>query len=282
MKLDVANHQIRCLRPVLIEDTVHFEQRFFVRKMESRKLSVAPSKMWYRQAQEYMDRLFAGSSMPYVQAFGDMSVFFEALSRLVLPSTGLKAIPSTFVFDEDRMLKLRSDMHDSICLEICMRKFEDLARLSSVTQLCARIPSYVGEDAANNRSSGDFNFMAAGASRPSSLAFSDRSSNFSSPRNSGGFFAQSAPDSADSRSRAAELYNSLLALLQTAPAASSPAERWKGLAGPMALQILRFANAPTSLPGFENQLAACLDVVICDIFRQVEWHFLQLLIAELA
>jgi hypothetical protein len=282
MKLDVANHQIRCLRPVLIEDTVHFEQRFFVKKIESRRLSVAQARMWYRQAQEYMDRLFAGSSMPYVQAFGDMSVFFEALSRLVLPSTGLKAIPSTFVFDEDRMLKLRSDMHDSICLEICMRKFEDLARLSSVTQLCARIPSYVSEDSANNRSSGDFNFMAAGASRPSSLAFSDRSSNFSSPRNSGGFFAQPAPDSADSRSRASELYSSLLALLQTAPAASSPAERWKGLAGPMALQILRFANAPTSLPGFENQLAACLDDVNCDIFRQVESHFQQRLIAELA
>lgn len=32
MKLDVANHQIRCLRPILIEDTVHFEQRFFLKK----------------------------------------------------------------------------------------------------------------------------------------------------------------------------------------------------------------------------------------------------------
>jgi len=77
MKLDVANHQIRCLRPVLIEDTVHFEQRFFLRKMESTKLSITPSRMWYRAAQEYTERLYAGSSMPHLPAFGDMSVFFE-------------------------------------------------------------------------------------------------------------------------------------------------------------------------------------------------------------
>ncbi|RFU25177.1 hypothetical protein B7463_g11156, partial [Scytalidium lignicola] len=35
MKLDVANHQIRCLRPLLfIEDTVHFEQKFFMKKID--------------------------------------------------------------------------------------------------------------------------------------------------------------------------------------------------------------------------------------------------------
>ncbi|KAK4149783.1 T-complex protein 11-domain-containing protein [Chaetomidium leptoderma] len=281
MKLDVANHQIRCLRPVLIEDTVHFEQRFFVRKMESGKLSASPSRQWYRRAQEYTEQLYAGSPMPYLHEFGEMSAFFEALSRLVLPSTSTDRIPPTFIFDEDRMLKLRSDMHDTICLEVCMRKFEDLERLSRVTQMCAGIPSYVSEDATNNRLSGDFNFMA-GASRPSSLAFSDRSSNFSSPRNSGGFFAQPTPDLADSRSKASELYSSLLALLTTAPAASNPADRWKGLAPSMALQILRYANAPTSLPGFEQQLATCLDDVNCDVFRDVESHFQQRLIAELA
>ena len=282
MKLDVANHQIRCLRPVLIEDTVHFEQRFFVRKLESRKLSITPARMWYQSALEQAERLYAGSAMPHANAFGEMSVFFDSLSLLVLPTTCLKTIPPTFVFDEDRLLKLRSDMHDSICLEICMRKFDDLERLSRITQFCPRLPSYVTDEAASHRLSGDFNFMAAGASRPSSLAFSDRSSNFSSPRTSGAFFAQPAPDSADSRSRASELYDSLLALLQTAPATINPAERWKGLAGSMALQILRFANAPTSLPGFENQLAAALGDYHSGIFRELEAQFQQRLLAEMA
>ncbi|KAK4101939.1 Tcp11-domain-containing protein [Parathielavia hyrcaniae] len=283
MKLDVANHQIRCLRPVLIEDTVNFEQRYFVKRMRSTDLPIAPARRWYRSAREDTERLYAGSSMPYLHAFGEMSVFFEGLSRLVLPSTRFDVVPQTFlVFDEDRILKLRSDMHDSICLEICMRKFEDLDRLSRATQLCARIPSYVADEAAGSRFSSDFNFMAAGASRPSSLAFSDRSSSYSSPRTSGVFFAPPVSDSADARSRAAELYSSLLALLHTAPPASSPAERWMGLAGPAALQILRYANAPTSLPGFERQLAACLDDAKSDLFREVESHLQQRLLAELA
>ncbi|KAK3902744.1 T-complex protein 11-domain-containing protein [Staphylotrichum tortipilum] len=282
MKLDVANHQIRCLRHVLIEDTVHFEQRFFMRKMESRKLNIAPSRMWYRAAQEYTERLYAGSPLPHAHAFGEMSVFFEALSRLALPSTCLKAIPPTFIFDEDRLLKLRSDMHDSICLEICVRKFEELERLSRVTQICSKLPSYVSDEPASHRFSGDFNFMGGGSSRPSSLAFSDRSSAFSSPRNSGGFFTPSTFDAADSRSRASEVYESLLALLHTASAASNPAERWRSLAGPAALQILRYVNAPPSLHGFESQLTAWLDDVNCDTFREVETHFHQRLMAEMA
>ncbi|KXX74400.1 Protein SOK1 [Madurella mycetomatis] len=294
MKLDVANHQIRCLRPVLIEDTVHFEQRFFLKKIESRKLSIAPSRMWYLAARDQVERLYGGSPIPHLNAFGEMTVFFEALSRLVLPSTSAKVIPPTFLFDEDRIVKLRSDMHDSICLEICMRKYEDLERLSRVTQPCHRIPSYVNDEPpTNNRFSGDFNFLAPTTSRPSSLAFSDRGSNFSSPRTSG-LFAQPSTDFAESRSKASELYNSLLALLHTAPSAGtpdgsstgapapSPAKRWRNLSDSMALQILRYANAPFPLPGFEKQLSACLEDVHSDVFCEVEQQFQQRLLAELA
>lgn len=285
MKLDVANHQIRCLRPVLIEDTVSFEQRYFVKKIELRKLTVAPSRMWYRAAQDHAERLYAESGMPHLQAFGETAVFFDALSRLVLPSTSLKAIPPTFIFDEDRMLKLRSDMHDSICLEICMRKFEDLDRLSRVTQMCRGTPSYVSDEPrTSSRLSGEFNFMAPISSRPSSFAESDRGSNFSSPRTSGTFFSQPAADPADSRSRASELYNSLVALLQTAPPTTSPSQRWRSLVGPMALQILRYANAPSSLPlaGFETQLAGFLGDATCELFCEVEDQFQQKLLADLA
>ncbi|KAL2020750.1 hypothetical protein VTK56DRAFT_7948 [Thermocarpiscus australiensis] len=283
MKLDVANHQIRCLRPMLIEDTVHFEQRFFIKKIESGKHSIATSRMWYKAAQEHAERLYAGSRMPYLHAFGEMAVFFEALSRLVLPSTSKDSIPWTFSFDEDRLLKLRSDMYDSICLEICMRKYEDLERLARVTQLCSKVPSYVrDEPTTSSRVSGDFNFMTPAASRPSSLALSENDSNLSSPRTSGVFFVQPATNSAQSGAKALELYDSLLALLHTAPPTHSPAKKWKSLADSMALQILRYANAPTSLPDFEKRLAAWLGDVHGDVFREVELHFQQRLLAELA
>ncbi|KAK4205804.1 T-complex protein 11-domain-containing protein [Triangularia verruculosa] len=280
MKLDVANHQIRCLRPVLIEDTVHFEQRFFMKKIQSRKLSVLPARDWYKAAQSRAERIYELSGMPHVQAFGNMAVFFDALSRLVLPSTRSDTTPCTFVFDEDRILKLRSDMYDSICLEICMRKFEDLDRLSNITHLCSRVPSYVREDgASSNRLSSDFTCVS---SRPSSFVFSDRGSAFSSPRSSGELIAQPSMDFAESRTKSLDLYNSLLALLHTAPPANSSREKWRGLADSVALQILRYVNAPPSLPGFEDQIRNAVTNTNDELFQEVEAQFQQKLLAELA
>ncbi|KAK3314729.1 T-complex protein 11-domain-containing protein [Apodospora peruviana] len=284
MKLDVANHQIRCLRPVLIEDTVQFEQRFFMRKMQGGKLSINAAKLWYGEARDYAARSYQDSPMPHSHAFSETGVFFEALSRLILPSTSTENIPNTFIFDEERIIKLRSDMYDSICLEICMRKFEDLERLSQLTQsFCSKVPAYVSEELiSSGRSSVEFNFNTPPSSRPSSLAFSDRGSTTSSPRNSGGLFAQPVFDLAESRSKAVDLYSSLLALLQTAPPANRADQRWQGLAPSVALQILRYVNAPQSLPGFENQLAAWLGDVHGEIFHEVELQFQQRLLAELA
>ncbi|KAM7194902.1 protein SOK1 [Naviculisporaceae sp. PSN 640] len=281
MKLDVANHQIRCLRPVLIEDTVQFEQRFFTKKMQGGRLSINAARIWYSEAQIHAARLYSSSPMPHLHSFGETAIFFEALSRLVLPSTSTESIPNTFIFDEERIIKLRSDMFDSICLEICMRKFEDLERLSSVTQFCSRIPSYLDDDSRSCRSSGEFNFNAPPTSRPASLTFSDRGSSSSSPRTSG-IFAHPPLDFAESRTKATNLYNSLVDLLQTAPLATRPDQRWQGLAPTMALQILRYVNAPHSLPGFETQLAAWLGDVHGEIFHEVELQFQQRLLAELA
>ncbi|KAM7217162.1 protein SOK1 [Rhypophila decipiens] len=284
MKLDVANHQIRCLRPVLIEDTVQFEQRFFTKKIQSGRLTIDAARLWYTQAQVDTARLYSGSPLPFLHSFGETAVFFEALSRLVLPSTSTESIPTTFVFDEERIIKLRSDMFDSICLEICMRKYEDLERLSNVTQFCSRIPAYLNDDSTRScRSSGEFNFNAPPSSRPSSFTFSDHGSNNSSPRNSGGIFSHPPmADFAESRTKATNLYNSLVDLLQTAPLATRPDQRWQGLAPSMALQILRYVNAPHSLPGFETQLAAWLGNIHGEIFHEVEQQFQQRLLADLA
>ncbi|ERT00162.1 hypothetical protein HMPREF1624_03531 [Sporothrix schenckii ATCC 58251] len=120
MKLDVANHQIRCLRPLLIEDTVHFEQRFFYKKIQNRRMSVSAARNWYEQAKSD----FASPSIRHRQAFGNMAVFFSGLVHLLLPSVDASQVPNTFLFDEDRIVKLRSDMFDAIHLEICMKVYE--------------------------------------------------------------------------------------------------------------------------------------------------------------
>ncbi|KAK4188810.1 protein SOK1 [Podospora australis] len=281
MKLDVANHQIRCLRPVLIEDTVDFEQRFFAKKITSGKLAVRPAINWYKAHQRRVELQYANCPMPYAQEFGNMAVIFDAISRLMLPSVPADTAPCTFLFDEDRILKLRSDMYDSICLEVCMRKYDGLERLSRATQLC--VPSYVSDESSgSNRLSGSFNFMAPMNSRPSSLAFSDHGSNFSSPRNSGGLFAQPSMDFGESKAKSLELYNSLVALLHTAPPANNPGERWSGLAESVSLQILRYANAPLSLPDFDQRIMEAVTNVHGEAFHEVEQMFHERLMGELA
>jgi len=283
----VANHQIRCLRPVLIEDTVHFEQRFFYKKIAAGKLDVSPAKAWYDEAV----RNYSGFA-PHEEHMvgGGTAAFFEGLSQLVMPSTDSGRVPHTFLFDEERLVKLRSDMLDVINIEICMRYYEDLERVSRIRSISpsfgvpASVPSYVAEDDRefNRRSGSEFNFNAP-SSRPSSLALSSNGSATSSPRNSGFLCLQPQADTLDARSRARNIYNSFLALLHTAPTTSSSQQRWEALAEPLAIQIFRYTNMPQDiLPLFEAKLTRSLCDPRDERHREVEDQFHARLLTELA
>ncbi|KAI1388478.1 T-complex 11 [Hypoxylon trugodes] len=287
MKLDVANHQIRCLRPILIEDTVHFEQRFFLKKIRDRRMDPGPAQSWYLTVSQYYSRDPAS-----VQAFGEMGVFFEALCKMVLPSTDPYSHPDTFMFDEERMAKLRSDMLDAVNLEICMRLYEGLERkyrhcdsMSSVGAIPTPFLATPFSDASGFLSSrtddegseGHFN------SRPSSLVFSSAGSAHSSPRNS--FILPSQPTSTrleDQQTKSKNLYNSLVALLQTSTASSRSVSRWKAMKDSLALQIFRFTNAPAQeLLQFEDELDSHLSELSSPLFQQVEQYYHYHLLAEL-
>ncbi|OAQ73045.1 T-complex 11 [Pochonia chlamydosporia 170] len=283
MKLDVANHQIRCLRPVLIEDTTHFEQKFFLKKIQSRKVDISGAREWYRDA----DQSYSASLGNTTHSFGEMGVFFEALSRLVLPSSGEKRVPSTFLFDEERIVKLRSDMVDAINLDICMRMYEDLERVARYSsKMLGRNSLPLDEDTfnASTTPSSEFNFNTPLAnSRPSSLVLSNSSSASSSPRSSLIIPSYVAPENCESRTKAKNVYNSLVALLQSAPASSRQSSRWQTMASAMALQIFRFTNAPSELLStFEEKLTDNVCRVDSQIYREVEQAFHSRLMTALA
>lgn len=290
MKLDVANHQIRCLRPMLIEDTVHFEQRFFFKKIQGNRLDVSGARIWYCEAV----RSYSGNAQRS-RAFGETAHFFEALTKLVLPSTAKEAIPNTFLFDEERIVKLRSDMLDAINMEVCMRLYEDLERVSRVhsitpsfTAPATSTPAYVMDDDASihsNRNSSDFSFINTPPSRPSSLALSACGSASSSPRSSG-YIVLQAPTSADTvestTAKANTVYDSLVALLNTAPQNQRPHQRWQGLVPSIAIQIFRYTNAPQDfLPQFEAKLAQRLAEVNSELYQTVEDYFFKKVMADL-
>ena len=281
MKLDVANHQIRCLRPVLIEDTTHFEQKFFLRKIQSRKVDIRGAKQWYKDA----DRRFPASMGNTSQTFGEMGVFFEAMTRLVLPSTAEKRIPSTFLFDEERIMKLRSDMLDIINLDVCMRMYKDLENVGQLTSKVLGASRALDEGTLDRSSSpsSDFNFNTPPSrSRPSSLVFSSGGSASSSPRSSLVLPSYVAPENGEAKVKAQNVYNSLVALLQSATPTSRPYARWQELAPSMALQIFRFTHAPPEmLTSFEERLTENVCKANTELYLQVERAFQSRLMAEL-
>lgn len=280
MKLDVANHQIRCLRPVLIEDTVHFEQRYFFKKIVSGKMDVVAAKLWYKDACERYSSLLADPANN--QSFGDTTIFFEALSRLLLPSVDEKTLPNTFIFDEDRMLKLRSDMMDMVNLEVCMRAYEDIE--SGYGAMLVSLQGLADQPRPGTPDSVFSASASLASSRPSSLILTPTSSASPSPRSSVIIPSHPTPDTGRGKMlKAQELYSSLKAILQTAPHTSRPMARWKAIAPSMALQVYRFTNAPPhALSIIENNITS----LVCDVhsgrYRELEEYFLGKLVAELA
>ncbi|KAF6840466.1 cAMP-mediated signaling protein sok1 (T-complex protein 11) [Colletotrichum plurivorum] len=279
MKLDVANHQIRCLRPILIEGTIPFERKFFEKKIQGNKLDVTQANIWYRDAE---DRYAPSISHATAQSFGEMSVFFEAISRLVLPSVSEKSLPNTFIFDEERFIKLRADMLDAINLEICMRMFDDLDRVGRLSLFANPMTRFDDEPGSRPLSlTPDFNFNTP-PSRPSSLAFSSGGSAASSPRSSFVLPPHPTSDPLESVAKARDLYNSLVALLHTSPPPRRHESRWEAMAPSLALQIFRFTNAPADmLPVLENKLASHVCDVNSAMFQEVEQQFHQRLLGEL-
>lgn len=276
MKLDVANHQIRCLRPVLIEDTVNFEQKFFWKKIQTRRLDISPAGRWYREAEAEFST--SPAALANQQAFGETTIFMNALVKLILPSVSTAHVPNTFLFDEERIIKLRTDLLDTINLEVCMRLYEDLDRLSRFSTI------HQANAEADAIAASDFNFNAP-PSRPTSGVFSSSGSTCSSsPRNSGCLFPQqTGPSPSDTRSKSIMVYNSLVALLATAPPSSRQSDKWQALAPALALQIFRFTNAPAGmLPTIENKLASQLTDINDSTFKEVEQLYHNKLVTELA
>lgn len=272
MKLDVANHQIRCLRPALIEETTAFEQKFLMKKLRNRKMDIGDAKPWYQEAA----RTYPTGAGKMYSCFGDMGVFFEGISRSMLPSAGEKPLPGTFFFDEDRLGRVRSDILDAINLDVCMRMYEDLERIAKLNSPPA-FASAMSDDH-------EFNFNTPpSSSRPSSVTLSSADSASSSPRSSMVLPLYLNSETNEAKTRARNLRDSLVALLQQAPHDQHYHEKWRSMAPSMALQIFRFTNAPMDmLVPFEEKLLENVCRISSPIYKEMEEAYRIRLLNELA
>lgn len=116
----MANHQIRSLRPLLIQDTVTFQQNYFLRRIASGDFSIGPAQVWYAYAREdqYIGRDSDGD--------GQIAMFFRSFCKLLLSFTAPESFPSTFKIDVDRLWHLRSDVRDTINSKVCNKLFSIL------------------------------------------------------------------------------------------------------------------------------------------------------------
>jgi hypothetical protein len=102
---------------------VHFEQRFFMRKIALGRIDLAGAHAWFKRACGQPDVVPLDPTTPQLaNTWG----FTKGLVNLVLQSKSDEMVPHTFLFDEERLVKLRADIEDSINIEICMHLFREL------------------------------------------------------------------------------------------------------------------------------------------------------------
>ncbi|CCX33089.1 T-complex protein 11-domain-containing protein [Pyronema domesticum] len=124
MKLDVANHQIRTLRPHLVSTAVQFEQGYFQERIESGRLDMAIPRKWFSEnMKDGVD--------PYI-------AFTQATIQMLAPSTyqptpaptssayTTTPYPQTFQFDFERLDTIRDDIREATCLKLAVLFFQQL------------------------------------------------------------------------------------------------------------------------------------------------------------
>jgi hypothetical protein len=127
MKLDVANHQIRHMRPLLIADTINFQKRYNDHRIGLGKLNPEVSRSWLKQ--EYITlSAIDGTPMSY------LDTLTHALLRDLLFCSSTTSLTSTFYLDLDRLRTIQADMHNMICHLVCGKILVDL--LASTVSRC--------------------------------------------------------------------------------------------------------------------------------------------------
>lgn len=132
---DVANHQVRNLRTLLIEDTITFERRQCLKHIERGRLDISSAQTWYNR-----NVRLPGSSTDSNQAAHDgvpVAPLVNGLVDFLLLPTETR-LPSTFALDDERLQALRLDLQGHLALEVCNRVFQisacidlDLSQLPS-------------------------------------------------------------------------------------------------------------------------------------------------------
>ncbi|TKA83037.1 hypothetical protein B0A55_00859 [Friedmanniomyces simplex] len=123
MKLDVANHQIRHMRPLLVDDTVNFQRRYNAHRISVRKIDARKCQRWLNDELDHLATRAIELSKP---APTHLDALSSALVRDILFNEACPCPPSFYV-DYDRLRAVRSDIRSSVSHELCREVLAELA-----------------------------------------------------------------------------------------------------------------------------------------------------------
>lgn len=125
MKLDIANHQIRILRPALLSNAVEFEKQYFQSLMSSNRVDLKSSFKWFSdKCVEYHKSSTSPSSR--LKASEVYRLCIRGIISLLSCRKMVREYPTSLSFDHARLILLRADIRQIVCLLVCRLLFKQL------------------------------------------------------------------------------------------------------------------------------------------------------------
>ncbi|KAF2707044.1 hypothetical protein K504DRAFT_447093 [Pleomassaria siparia CBS 279.74] len=124
MKLDVANHQIRNLKTLLIEDTVNFERHYHLDRLVNgrARVNVESAQKWYSYAiEDFRQQCTPQRDIHRFQ----LDIFVRAVVSTLFMVNRCD-FPETFYLDQERLRVLKLETDDMILFDICFVMFGNL------------------------------------------------------------------------------------------------------------------------------------------------------------
>ena len=108
----------------MVEDTVRFLQHHFLGRLRANTINAERARRWYLGLPRRGS--FHQSSQNQPDSFEPVGTLFRGILSLLVCYDHPKFFPDTFEFDAGRLFRLRIDIQDNICLEICYQVFREL------------------------------------------------------------------------------------------------------------------------------------------------------------
>ncbi|KAF1928778.1 uncharacterized protein M421DRAFT_62514 [Didymella exigua CBS 183.55] len=127
MKLDVANHQIRNLKTLLIEDTINFETHYHLDRLVNgrARFDIQNAQKWYHSASAEFGPVCSTQRDP---SRLHLEVLVRGVIATLFGEDGRSDFPEAMYLDIDRLQIIKAEIEDHIFFEVCLDMFATLLK----------------------------------------------------------------------------------------------------------------------------------------------------------